>query len=108
MVQELPPFFSQSSEFIRSRQMGLGVVALESTVITHGLPFPDNLQLARDMESEVRAVGAVPATIGVVDGRVVIGLNDAQLERLARGGAEMRKISSRDLGPAVAQSASGG
>lgn len=108
MSTELPSYFSQSSEFIRSRQMGLGVVALESTVITHGLPFPDNLQLARDMEGEVRAVGAVPATIGVVDGRVVIGLNDAQLERLARGGAEMRKISSRDLGPAVAQSASGG
>lgn len=108
MNQALPVFFTLSAEFVQARNSGQGVVALESTVITHGLPYPENLQLARDVEAEVCASGAVPATIGVVDGKVVIGLNDAQLERLARGGAELRKLSSRDLGPAVAQSASGG
>ncbi|MCU0485327.1 MAG: pseudouridine-5'-phosphate glycosidase [Anaerolineales bacterium] len=83
------------------------VVALESTVITHGLPFPQNLELARNMEQEVRAQGAIPATIGVVDGRVCVGLQADQLEGLAQA-RRVRKISSRDFAPAVVQGASGG
>jgi pseudouridine-5'-phosphate glycosidase len=83
------------------------VVALESTVITHGLPYPENLGLACDMESEVLKHGAIPATMAVLDGRICVGLEPAQLESLARGKV-MRKISTRDFAPAVAQKASGG
>jgi pseudouridine-5'-phosphate glycosidase len=86
--------------------MNLPLVALESTVITHGLPYPENLRLAKDMENEVRSQGSVPATIAVIDGQVLIGLNDLQLEQLVRGGAV--KVSSRDLGAAVAGHMSGG
>lgn len=108
MPQPLPPFFSLSSEFARARQMGLPVVALESTVITHGLPYPENLKLAREMEAEVRSVGAIPATIAVVDGKVCVGINDAQLEMLSKGDTKLHKISSRDFGAAVSLGASGG
>ena len=86
---------------------GDAVVALESTVITHGLPFPDNLSLARDMEVEIRAQGAVPATIAVLDGRILVGANNVELERLARAEG-MHKISARELGPACALGWSGG
>jgi len=83
------------------------VVALESTVITHGLPYPQNLALAKDMEMEVRQRGAVPATIAVLEGVVRVGLELESLERLGRGG-EVHKISSRDFGVAVARGWSGG
>lgn len=93
----------------RALQEGAAVVALESTVITHGLPQPQNIQLANEMEGEVRAEHAVPATIGVLDGRVRVGMKSAHLERLANlPEEERRKISSRDLGPAVALGQSGG
>ncbi len=83
------------------------VVALESTVITHGLPYPENLALARDMESEIRQQGATPATIAVIEGQITIGLSDAQLEALARGAAA-HKISSRDFAAAIAKRWNGG
>src|SRR5262245_62479867 len=62
-----------------------GVVALESTVIAHGLPSPHNVETARDCESEVRLSGALPATIGVVAGRAVVGLDDKQIQSIAKG-----------------------
>ena len=85
---------------------GQAVVALESTVISHGLPFPDNLETARQMEAAVRQGGAVPATIGLLDGKVVIGLNAAEIERFAveKG---IFKVSRRDFGPVLAQKAAG-
>jgi pseudouridine-5'-phosphate glycosidase len=96
-------------------QQGQPVVALESTVITHGLPYPENLTLAREMEAEVLPHGATPATIGVLEGRVYAGLEDAQLAALAgadhlgnRLGSAFHKISSRDFGPAIALGWSGG
>jgi len=76
------------------------VVALESTVITHGLPRPQNLELARRLEAAVRDEGAVPATVGIVGGEVRIGLTDADLERLAAGGAD--KASTWNLAALVA------
>ncbi len=90
--------------------MELPLVALESTVITHGLPFPDNLRLAQDMENEVRASGAVPATIAVLEGKVCAGLNQVQLERIASGvnEADFHKISSRDFATVLAHHQSGG
>lgn len=83
------------------------VVALESTVITHGLPHPQNLELARDMEAEVRQQGATPATIAVLDGVIHIGLRPDQLERLAQA-KDPVKISTRDFGVAIALRRSGG
>lgn len=81
-------------------------VALESTVIAHGLPAPDNLDTARRLESIVRAEGGTPRTIGVVDGRVEIGLSDAHLRRLATAD-DVRKVSLRDLPVVTAGSGDG-
>ncbi|HVE57286.1 MAG TPA: pseudouridine-5'-phosphate glycosidase [Pyrinomonadaceae bacterium] len=78
------------------------VVALESTVIAHGLPYPKNLETARSLEKQVRIGGAVPATIAVFDGEFCVGLNEDQIERLATE-KNIRKISRRDLPIAVAQ-----
>ena len=75
---------------------GRPVVALESTIITHGLPRPRNLAVARELEAVVRAGGAVPATVAVLDGAVRIGLTDAELERLAAAD-DVTKASVRDL-----------
>jgi len=72
------------------------VVALESTVISHGLPYPANMEVAQGMEAIIRAAGATPAAIAVLDGRVHVGLDQAQMERLARGDS-VRKVSRRDL-----------
>ena len=71
-------------------------VALESTVISHGLPYPHNLELARDMERIVRRRGAVPATVGIIRGELIAGLSPQQIERLATA-ADVRKVSRRDL-----------
>lgn len=82
------------------------VVALESTVIAHGLPHPTNLETARAMESEVRAAGARPATIALADGAAVVGADAALLARLA-GEHEVAKVSLRDLAPVLAARALG-
>jgi pseudouridine-5'-phosphate glycosidase len=81
---------------------GKPVVALESTVIAHGLPFPQNIETAMKCEAAVRENGAVPATIAVFDGEFCVGLDKYQLERLATG-ENIRKISRRDLPVAVAK-----
>ena len=80
---------------------GRPVVALESTLIAHGLPRPDNLEVARAAESIVRQEGAVPATVGVIAGVPTVGLDGAALERLATRD-DVAKLSARDLAPAVA------
>ncbi|MBI4941285.1 MAG: pseudouridine-5'-phosphate glycosidase [Actinobacteria bacterium] len=97
---------------------GRPVVALESTIITHGMPYPANLETARGVEDIVRANGATPATIAVLDGRLCVGLDDAALERLARsaegadgaheGGGEVVKASRKDLPAVVARGATAG
>src|SRR5437588_8334332 len=81
---------------------GQPVVALESTLIAHGLPWPVNLETARAAESAVRGAGAVPATIAVWKGLPTVGLTEAQLEELARD-KNVLKASRRDLATAVAQ-----
>ena len=81
---------------------GQAVVALESTIIAHGMPWPDNLQTAQAVEDVVRAQGAVPATIAVLDGQICIGLTPTQLERVAQDSG-MMKASRRDLAYAIAQ-----
>jgi pseudouridine-5'-phosphate glycosidase len=80
---------------------GRPVVALESTIIAHGLPRPDNLRIAREIEDVVRSHGAVPATIAVIAGEVSVGLDDEALETLANAD-DVAKCGVRDLAPAVA------
>jgi pseudouridylate synthase len=80
---------------------GLPVVALESTIVAHGLPRPDNLRIAREIEDAVRSHGAVPATIAVIAGEVNVGLDDSALETLANAD-DVTKCGVRDLAPAVA------
>lgn len=79
------------------------VVALESTIITHGMPYPQNLEMARNVEAEIRAHGATPATIAVLNGKLHIGLTDAEMERLSQiPQAEVMKVSRADLPVAIA------
>ncbi|WP_033291550.1 pseudouridine-5'-phosphate glycosidase [Amycolatopsis jejuensis] len=86
---------------------GHPVVALESTILSHGLPYGRNLDVGRRIEQVVRDGGAVPATIAVLDGRPVIGLSPAELERVCAPDAGLDKLSLRDLGPAVGLGKSG-
>lgn len=96
-----------SSEVMEGKKGLSPIVALESTVLTHGLPRPQNLQLARDMERAVRAEGAIPATVGFLDGRLRIGLSETELERLANE-TETYKVGPRDFATVISQRASGG
>ena len=75
---------------------GRAVVALESTIISHGMPWPDNVSTARQVEQIVRDRGAVPATIAILDGKLTVGLNSAELERLGKSD-DIVKVSRRDL-----------
>lgn len=83
------------------------VVALESAVITHGMPYPENFHIAQSMQDEIRSQEVTPATIAVMDGMVQIGLEEGQLERLSTDKG-MIKISRRDFAPAFAAKRSGG
>ncbi len=94
-----------SPEVAEALERGGAVVALESTIIAHGLPRPRNLDVARSLEAEVRAAGAVPATIAVLEGEVRIGLDDEGIERIAN--ADMAKLSVRDLPLATARGIDG-
>ena len=85
---------------------GRPVVALESTIISHGLPRPDNLRVAREIEQAVRRGGAVPATIALVDGQARVGLDDAALERIASSD-DVVKVSTRDLAVVAARAGTG-
>lgn len=107
LFENLPTSFVIHPDVARALRGRMPVVALETAVLTHGLPRPENLMLSRALEEEVRAVGATPATIGVLDGRVHIGLTDEGLERLAEEEGA-RKISRRDFGIAMAKKENGG
>ncbi|KAJ4002363.1 indigoidine synthase A-like protein [Lentinula boryana] len=86
------------------------VVALETTLVTHGFPYPTNYDLSNSLESIVRSTGAIPATIGIIEGRIKIGLEKAELEELANPEipGSVVKISRRDIAPAVSMRAFGG
>ena len=86
------------------------VVALETTLVTHGLPFPTNLETAQSLEKVVRSTGSTPATIGIIAGRIKIGLQLSELEHLADTvrNPSLVKISRRDIGPALAMKSDGG
>ncbi|NES12888.1 MULTISPECIES: pseudouridine-5'-phosphate glycosidase [Micromonospora] len=97
---------SYGTEVADALRDGRPVVALESTIVSHGLPRPDNLLVARQIEQAVRDAGAVPATIGMVAGELIVGLDDAQLTRLATVDG-VSKLSVRDLAVAAATGADG-
>ncbi|HWD04874.1 MAG TPA: pseudouridine-5'-phosphate glycosidase [Amycolatopsis sp.] len=94
-------------EVARAVRDGKPVVALESTILAHGLPHPRNLEVAHRLERVVRDGGAVPATIAVFDGRPVVGLSGAELERVCEPEAGLAKLSLRDVGAAVGLGRSG-
>ena len=96
-----------SPEVARARRLGAPLVALESTVITHGLPYPENLDLAEAMQSEVRELGAVPATVAVIDGSVRVGLALDELRKLSEG-EDLRKVGPRDFARLIVKRESGG
>ena len=89
-----------------ARSAGTPIVALESTIVAHGLPWPDNLPIAQELEAAVREAGAVPATIVIVDGRPRIGLDAATLELLAQDGARLAKAGAIDIAVHVARKTS--
>ena len=95
-----------SAEVARARAEDAPIVALESTIITHGMPFPQNLETAREVESTVRGAGAVPATMAVMDGAIQVGLEPDRLEALAQTKDAM-KLSRADLPFAVATGKTG-
>jgi pseudouridine-5'-phosphate glycosidase len=97
---------SYSAEVAAAKAAGVPIVALESTIITHGMPYPGNLDMARSVESIIRTEGAVPATIAVIDGLLHIGLEAGQLERLAQTPDAM-KLSRADLAFAIAEGRTG-
>lgn len=95
-----------SPEVAEALAQNAPVVALESTIITHGMPFPQNLNTARRVEAEIRAAGAVPATIAILEGRLHVGLTDGELETLAQA-SNVMKLSRADLAVALATGRTG-
>jgi pseudouridylate synthase len=92
-------WLTRSAPVAAAQAEGRPLVALESTIIAHGMPYPENVRTAREVEAVIRSAGAEPATIAVIDGRIRIGLSDDELELLGRSG-NAQKVSRRDL-PAV-------
>ena len=85
-----------SPEVKEAKQEGMPLVALESTMISHGMPYPQNVETAKAVERIIRENGAVPATIGIMDGKVKIGLTDSELEFFGTS-REISKVSRRDF-----------
>ncbi|MBM7608198.1 pseudouridine-5'-phosphate glycosidase [Lysinibacillus composti] len=94
-------YISYSQEVLDAKEKGLPVVALESTIISHGMPYPQNVKTAREVEQIIRDNGAVPATIALIDGKIKIGLTDEELEMFGNA-KDVAKASRRDLGYLVA------
>jgi pseudouridine-5'-phosphate glycosidase len=90
-------YLSVTQEVRKALADGRAVVALESTIITHGMPYPQNLGMANNVEAVIRAEGAVPATIAIMDGRFCVGVSGEDLERLAQAGGTAAKASRRDV-----------
>jgi pseudouridine-5'-phosphate glycosidase len=96
----------RSAPVAAAQAEGRPVVALESTIIAHGMPYPQNVRTAREVEAVIRGLGAEPATIAVIGGRIRIGLSDAELDLLGRSG-QAHKVSRRDLPAVLASGALG-
>jgi len=104
MTKPISPLLpiAYSKEVASAKQRGAPIVALESTIITHGMPYPGNIEMARSVEALIREQGAVPATIAVIHGTLHIGLESDQLEQLAQA-KDVLKVSRADLAFAIAE-----
>ena len=100
-MNQLSPYIKLSDEVQTALQAQQPVVALESTVIAHGLPYPENLEVAQAMEATIRNERAIPATVGIHDGKIVIGLSNDEIKRLGTA-QNVLKVSRRDLAVALA------
>jgi pseudouridylate synthase len=107
MTQIADPFLSVAPEIAAALAEGRGVVALESTIITHGMPYPENVATALAVEADVRAEGAVPATIAIMNGRLKVGLAAEEIDRLGQDSSVV-KASRRDVAALLASGKSGG
>ncbi|KAF2554565.1 hypothetical protein F2Q68_00015929 [Brassica cretica] len=105
--KQLRSIVKTSPQVSEALSNGRAVVALESTIISHGMPYPQNLQTAKEVESIVRENGAVPATIAILNGVPCIGLNEEELERLASLGKSVQKTAGRDIAYVVATRGNG-
>lgn len=94
-------YLSFSEEVQVAREQGKPIIALESTIISHGMPYPQNVQTAREVEQIIRENGAVPATIAIIDGKIKIGLSEEELEMFGKSSA-VAKVSRRDLAYIIA------
>jgi pseudouridine-5'-phosphate glycosidase len=101
------PYLTLHDEVATALDEGRAVVALETTIVVHGLPAPSNLEVAAQCEAVIRDAGAVPATIGVIQGRLRVGMDAHALEQLADPSRHSAKLSTRDLGFAVASGGDG-
>jgi pseudouridine-5'-phosphate glycosidase len=100
------PYLDIHPEVAQAKADGRAVVALESTIISHGMPYPQNVATAREVEAIIRSEGAVPATIGIIKGRVKIGLTDEELESFGQN-RSVEKVSRRDFPLLIAQKMDG-
>ncbi|HLJ35990.1 MAG TPA: pseudouridine-5'-phosphate glycosidase, partial [Ktedonobacteraceae bacterium] len=100
-METLSPYIALSDEVRTALHERRAVVALESTVIAHGLPYPANIEVAQTMEATIRAEGVVPATIGIHDGKIQVGLTLDEVTRLGTA-KDVRKVSRRDLAATLA------
>ncbi|GAA6198897.1 pseudouridine-5'-phosphate glycosidase [Aquicoccus sp. SU-CL01552] len=99
-------YMTFSAEAARARSSGQPLVALESTIITHGMPYPQNVAVALQVEADIRAAGATPATIAVIEGRLHIGLEGELLQTLGKM-TDVAKLSRADLAPCLASGGTG-
>lgn len=96
-----------SKEVKNALKNNMPVVALESTIISHGMPYPDNIKMAKQVEEVIRKEGAIPATIAIIEGEIVVGLDDNDLKKLATA-KDVLKVSKRDFGYVISQKRTGG
>ncbi|KAB2331915.1 pseudouridine-5'-phosphate glycosidase [Bacillus mesophilum] len=92
----LEKYLEYSAEVLEAKKAGKAIVALESTIISHGMPYPQNVETAKEVEDIIRQGGAIPATIAILDGKIKIGISDEELEFLATSN-DIEKASRRDL-----------
>ena len=103
---ELKDLIVYSKEVMDAKEKGLPIVALESTIISHGMPYPQNVEMATEVESIIRENGAVPATIAIMDGKIKIGLEESDLLKLATE-KKVTKVSRRDMAEVLSKKITG-
>lgn len=108
MKTDISQFLIYTQEVSQAMKRQQPIVALETAVLTHGLPYPDNIELSHQLEDEVKQGGATPATVGLLDGKIHIGLTADEIARLGDTSKPARKISRRDFGIALARKEKGG